>query len=292
MGNILSIIIVTYNNSSTITGCLDSIVGQTYPHSRLSIVDNNSPDDTVPKIRSYLSRHSPLQKRTRIISSHTNEGFAKGVNKGLRQALRNEDVFACLLLNPDVYFGSNLFKEGVKILTEHPDIGAACPVILYPDNTIWWIGTRIFTDRELMTKPAFSISEHTKKREKWNNESPTQYVTDALTGCAMFIRRTAVERVGYLNEKYFMYAEDIDYSLRLNRAGFRLAAFTTATVYHTVSDTTMNSKSVVNNLSKYNVYLTSIAKFILTNKPFPIFLFWLLKLPYVFVYQYYKRSRQ
>lgn len=289
MNKKILITIITYNNIKTIIPCLDSLNKQTYKNFDLFILDNNSSDQTVSLMKEFLRDHKQLAIKTEIMESKKNIGFAKGVNIGIKKALKKENIYTILLLNSDTYFTEDLLANGINTLEENSEIGAALPKILYPDGKVWWMGTKVLSNSELLLTPTYSITKHINKGEniKFNNN---QIITiDALTGCAVFIKVDAIKQTGLFDEKYFMYAEDIDYSNRLKKQNYKISLFTSGTVFHGVQDKKMDMKTVRSSLRKYKIYLKSVGIYLLYNKPFYIFFIWLLKLPYALIYNYYKR---
>lgn len=284
------IIIITYNVKDIIVKCLDSLKEQSYQDFNLTIIDNNSTDNTPDVLRDYLKKNSNMFKRTTLYINNYNSGFAKAVNVGLKHAKSQKNIYAVLLLNPDTYFTNNLLSSAIKTFEQQPTAGALVPKILYPDNTIWWSGTRILSNRELVFSPKYGIAEHSNKGILWKTSNYQTKDVEAITGCALFIRMDAVKKVGLFNEKYFMYAEDIDYSNRLKKYGYKLLLFTQATVFHEVKDKKKDLKLIQKSLKKYKIYLKSVAVYLLENKPLYIFICWLLKLPYALAFNYFKKN--
>jgi GT2 family glycosyltransferase len=285
------IIIITYNNHHVISNCLESLNQQSYQHFEALIIDNNSTDNTLAIIQDFLKKHISLSKKIHVVKNKINSGFAKAVNIGLNEALHKKNIYASLLLNPDVYFTKDLLKNGVKILENNLDAGAVVPKILYSDNRIWWVGTRIFSDKELLRSAKYGIAEHINKGQAWKSNTSQTYTVEAITGCALFLRMTAVKEVGLFNEKYFMYAEDIDYSQRLKQKGYKLLMFTHSTVFHEVRDRKMNMQVVLASLRKYKIYLTSVGIYLLIHKPFYFFVIWIFKLPYALTKSYFEKTK-
>ena len=284
----LFIILITYNNGEAITSCLVSLHKQSWNNYRLLIIDNNSQDNTLTIVESFLSKNQKLKSKTQLIKNRENLGFAKANNQGIKIALADNETFAVLLINPDTYFSQNLLQAGIETLKKNPDTGACCPKILYPNKKIWWIGTHIFTRKELFLGSTYSIAKHVNKGETLPSFSKVYKEVQALTGCAMFIRTEIIKKVGLLNEKYFMYAEDIDYSLRLSKACYKLLLFTDATVFHEIKDNRKTLGLILQNIKKYRIYLTSTGQFLLTHQPFWLFSIWVLKLPFVISYSFLK----
>ncbi|SRR6266568_1080635 len=290
MNKKIQIILITYNIN--IGRCLHSIASQTNQNFDLLILDNGSHDSTVEIINNYLKKNESLKKKTQIIENNANLGFSKAVNIGLKIALKKESIFASLLLNPDAYFKNDLFEKAIKTLEKNPDAGAISSQILYPDKRVWWVGTRILSTKEIIFSNKYSIVEHIDKGEELKYKNDELIELDAITGCALFLKMEAVKKVGLLNEKYFMYAEDIDYSMRLKNAGYKLYLFNNSTVFHEVQDKKMSMKIAIASRKKYNFYLKSVGLYLLDYKPSYVFAMWMIKLPYVLAYNYFlKRAK-
>lgn len=278
MNKKLLVILITFNSERIIERCLGSIAKQVFGDFRLLIIDNNSIDETIKTIKNYLVSHRELKNKTELLRNHQNIGFAKAVNIGLKKSLRKKNHYkAVLLINPDTYFDQNLFKNGVETLFSEKNIGACCPKILYPDGKIWWIGTRLLSTKEIVLGLDYGISEHTNQGEEISTKRGG-VESSLLTGCAVFIKVEAIKRVGLFNENYYMYVEDIDYSLRLRKLNYRLSIFTNSRVYHSKDKDT---KISMHELRREKIAITSVGKYIFQNYPIYIFIIWFLKLPLV-----------
>ena len=198
----LSIIIVSYNNQSLITACLDSVY-QNIPNDfpiEVIVVDNHSKEGIV----AFLKQNYP---QVIIIANPENRGFAKANNQGIKIA-GGEKIF--LLNNDTVVIGDALVKMA-RYLDTHPEIGLLGPKLLNADGSIQVQGS--------MLGPHF-----------WNSTVPT--TTSFLRGAALMMRREIIEKVGLLDERFFFYNEDIDYCWRVKRSGFQLIYYPDAEITH------------------------------------------------------------
>lgn len=277
----LLVVLITFNSEKIIEKCLDSIARQVFNDYALLIIDNNSTDGTIKTIKNYFLSHPELENKTELLKNKQNIGFAKAVNIGLRKAL-DEKYKAILLINPDTYFDKYLFENGTDTLFSEKDIGACCPKILYPDGTICWIGIRLLSAKELVLGLNHSISENVNKGKKIPIKKGI-FESNLLTGCVLFIKTKAVKKVGLFDENYFMYVEDIDYSLRLKKYGYKLCMFTNSKIYHAKEK---NTKISFFEVKREMIALTSARKYIFKNYPFYIFIVWLIKLPLVLGFKF------
>jgi GT2 family glycosyltransferase len=211
----ITIIIVTYNSEKCIARCIESIYQNTSNLSEITIliVDNNSTDNTL----SVVSRCD--QTNTHIIKNNKNTGFAQGVNQGIRYALDKFSPQYFLLLNPDAWLEKNCLSLLKKELASDPKIALTSPRIIDPrSKSVWFEGGHI---NWLRIK-----NFHTK------NYFDNFFYTPYLTGCALFIRTEITQKIGLLDESFFLYYEDADYSLRAQKSGFKITIMNEAVCWH------------------------------------------------------------
>jgi GT2 family glycosyltransferase len=271
----LLVIIVTYNSASIIEKCLKSLEDQTEKNFEILIVDNNSKDQTLFTLDKYLKK-SGLKNSTTIDSKSINLGFAKAVNIGLRKVTESDKYYAALLLNPDTTIESSLFEEARKIITK-TGVGAASPLIVYPDNKVWWAGTRLFSKEQILKGKNLKVSTHPGKGKSLATEKKMIDV-EAMTGCSMFINSNAVQSVGLFDERFFMYCEDIDYSRRLHSHGYKTLCFTTSKVIHDIDD--RQQLRPIKKFRKYKIYITSVGQYIRKHFGLMTFISWGCLLPF------------
>lgn len=172
-----------------------------------------------------------------IDNSRVNLGFTGGNNQGIRQALK-WGADAVWLLNDDVKVDRDALSELEKSVDDG-DVGIVVPKIyFYPGfefhkdryskkelgKVIWYAGGEIDWKN--------CIGKHRGVDEVDTGQFDKQMETEFATGCSMLIKKEAIEQVGLLNEKYFMYLEDLDYSLRLKRCGFKIIYQPKALIWH------------------------------------------------------------
>jgi GT2 family glycosyltransferase len=196
-------LIVTYNSAGEISDLLDDL--HVYlPGSKIIVIDNASRDETVDVVQG-------LFPQVQLIQNPTNVGYAKAVNQGFALC----DTEYVLLLNPDIRIPSpQLFTELEKYLKHFRQVAAAAPMQFKNDedrrylNFTWSYST--------LNALKVYVSFLLQRRETFID--PVR-VTFLNAGC-LFIRRSAFEQVGRLNEKYFMYGEEPDLFLKFRRYGF------------------------------------------------------------------------
>lgn len=208
-------LIVTYNSANEISNLLNDLLSN-IPEGKIIVVDNASSDKTADVIR----KHFP---QVQLIRNSTNVGYAKAVNQGFELC----HTAYMLLLNPDIRIDSpQLFPEMEKRLKQSRQIAAVAPLQFKDDD-----GTqRLNFTWSYMTPATFKLYlSFLWQRRQASPESIR--VTFLNAGC-LLIRRTAFERVGRLNEKYFLYGEEPDLFLKFRRYGFECYLLPNVAVIH------------------------------------------------------------
>lgn len=172
-----------------------------------------------------------------VDNSRANLGFTGGNNQGIRQALK-WGADAVWLLNDDVKVEKNALLELTKTIDDQ-GVGVSVPKIyFYPGfefhkgryskkelgKVIWYAGGKVDWDNV--------IGVHFGVDEVDSGQIDRKDEVEFATGCSMMINRRALEKVGLLDEKYFMYLEDLDYSVRIKRAGFKIRYQPRAIIWH------------------------------------------------------------
>jgi GT2 family glycosyltransferase len=185
------------------------------------VVDNASSDGTP----AALAAEYPWVE---VMALPENRRFAGGNNAGLERALE-QGADAVLLLNNDVQADPGLYEKLLAALEQSPGAGAAAPLIYHaaPTDRIWYAGGRCDT--------ALAHTSHRGIRERDRGQYRVIEETGYLTGCCLLATAEAWRKVGFLDERYFIYAEDADWSLRARAAGYRLLFVPTARLWHQVS---------------------------------------------------------
>ncbi len=209
----LSIIVVSWNTCDLLADCLESVYAHP-PHGRFEtiVVDNASSDGSAEMV----SQRFP---QARLIAKDENVGFAKG---------NNEAIPFCsgqyvLLLNPDTVVKPGALAALTAFMDAHPDAGAAGSRLLNPDGSLQtscYPAPRL--SREVWRlfhldaiRPYGEYNMH-----KWPTDAPRE--VDVIKGASLIFRREVLETVGFLDGAYFMYSEEVDLCLRVQKAGWRL----------------------------------------------------------------------
>ncbi|KHE92962.1 MAG: glycosyltransferase family 2 protein [Candidatus Scalindua rubra] len=219
----VSIIILHLEDISCLVDCVTSLSKITYRNFDIIIV-NNGPENL------FLSNTLiPKYKRiTKIINTEKNLGFAAGNNLGIRRALKNGADYI-LLLNDDTEVTPEFLTTLIDAAESRPDAGMLGPKICYfndPDK-IWFAGARF--DQKTCTVMTTGFNRSGKSVDYAHVES------DYITGCALLIRKNVIEKVGLLDERFFLYCEDVDWGLRCSKAGFKNLVIRCSQIRHKVS---------------------------------------------------------
>lgn len=215
------IILVNWNGKADTLECLASLRRLSYSPCRIVVVDNASTDGSREAIRSQYPE-------VEILAMPENRRFAGGNNAGIRHALAgNADLI--LLLNNDTTVDSEMLRFLVCAIESHPEAGMVAPKIYYYDtkNLLWYAGGVL----SFWTGTMHHIGIREEDRGQYDAPGDTGYAS----GCCLLTSREVLERIGLLDESYFMYTEDADWSIRARRAGYRILFEPSAKVWHKIS---------------------------------------------------------
>lgn len=218
----LSVITVNYNGLRDTERMIESLQKHLTIQYELIVVDNGSVKDEA----SELQLKYPFLI---TIRSEQNLGFAGGNNLGIRHAT-GEYLF---LLNNDTFVQDDSFSCLIDAMKQNPLLGGISPKIMFADTGegIQFAG---YSPLSRITLRNHLIGFREQDTGKYDKSRPTPY----LHGAAMLIHREAIEKAGMMPEVYFLYYEELDWSLQIRRAGFELEYNPSATVYHFESSST------------------------------------------------------
>ena len=224
----LSIIIVNYNAGHYLESCLKSVYAETkqIPFD-IWVVDNNSKDASVSIIR----RNFPL---VNLVENEENAGFAKANNDAISKCPGDY----ILLLNPDTLIRENAIEKMVKFLDENPQTGIAGCKVLNDDGTLQLACRRSIPAPGVAFFRLTGLSRlfpNSKGMAKYNltylNPNEANEV-DAVSGAFLMIRQQVVDKIGKLDERFFMYGEELDWCLRTKKAGWNVMYYPDAEIIH------------------------------------------------------------
>ncbi|MBR1667706.1 MAG: glycosyltransferase family 2 protein [Bacteroidaceae bacterium] len=242
----LSIVIVNYNVRYFLEQCLLSVEKALYGVSgEVFVVDNHSTDDSMP----YLKGKFPW---VRYIENDENIGFSRANNQALREA-RGEYV---LLLNPDTFIGERTLRECIDFMDKNPQAGMCGVGMLRIDGSFAPESRRgVPTPFVAFCKMSGLGSLFPKSRlfgryyMQYLNKLSINPI-EIVSGAFMFIRKSALDKVGLLDEAFFMYGEDIDLSYRVLKAGYQNYYIPTQILHYKGESTQKDSLKYVNAFHK------------------------------------------
>jgi GT2 family glycosyltransferase len=212
---VLSIVIVTWNSAKDIEACLNSVYAALLPHPpEVYVVDNASSDSTVE----HIKRSFPTVK---LIESQTNLGFARANNLAISQC-RGRHI---LLLNPDTIVEPEALATLSDYLDKHQGVAVVGPRLVTDTGELQPSCLRYVSLPALLTGFIGQGSYAPQQRS-----GPTQ--VEAVSGAALMTRREAIEQVGLLDERFFMYGEETDWCYRMAQASWKIHYCPSATVTH------------------------------------------------------------
>lgn len=270
-----AIVILNWNGWEDTIECLSSLLKMTTQDFCVFIIDNNSSDESIKQISSFISEYH-LQSRFFLLPQTENSGFAKGSNAGIKLALENDFDFIWLL-NNDTTVEKNTIDELLLFFNTHSDYSIITPCINYYFNKdkIWNCGGKI---SQLGYRKYFFAG----KRESILPDKNFINIT-FVTNCASFFRKSYFEKNGLLTEKFFFGEEDFEMCLRAKKNKIKISCVLTAKIYHKVS-VSVKKISDSNRLKRtYIYYLNRYVNMKLYFNAMPVFyLYVAVYTPYVF----------
>lgn len=245
MGKSVCVVMINYKTPYITIEGINSALKAINDKSYIVVVDNNSNDGSFEK----LVEHYKTNKKVVVIESSDNAGFSSGNNIGIRYALKNNTDFI-LLLNNDTEIDRRMVDE---LVTKADENTVTVPKMYYfaDKNRIWYAGGCI-------NKYTGRIS-HIGIDEMDNGQYDQDRYVDFATGCAVLIHSSIIRRIGMMDESYFMYVEDVDYSLNMKKHNIEILFVPTAKLWHKVGASSGSKSNIT-------VYYGNRGRFMLMNK--------------------------
>lgn len=228
-----AVVILHYKDEENTRKCLDSLQKEYFRDSSFKIIVVCN--ELCNNFCLTLPRYYP---QIHIVENKKNLGFAEGNNVGIRKALN----FGCeyiVLLNNDTVVGPDLIKKLVSFAKSNISIGLLSPKIYFAPGfefhknrykekdkgKVLWYGGGIIDWKNIYATHR-GVDEVDKKQYDKGQE------TDFVTGCCMLIKKCVVDKIGFFDSKYFLYYEDVDYSIRTVRQGLKVVYYPKAHLWH------------------------------------------------------------
>ena len=221
----ISVVIVNWNTRLYLRACLQSVYSEG-TDAEVIVVDNASTDGSADMVEKDFPQ-------AKLIRNPANYGFARAANQGIKASSGRY----VLLLNPDSKLCPGALKALIKFADEHPDGGLFGPKILNADGSLQNSCRRFPTPQAALFRNTFLGRLFPKNRyvaeylmSDWDHNTPKE--VDWLSGAALMLRPKMLEQIGLLDERFFMYCEDVDIAYRAKQSGWKAFYFPGATVVH------------------------------------------------------------
>ena len=241
------LIVLTWNGKEDTLECLKSLRQLTYKNARILVVDNASIDGTVDAVRHDFPNVG-------LIVNESNLRFAGGSNVGMKHALENGAGYV-LLLNNDTIVDHEFLTHLVQLAESDKNAGMIGPKIYYYSDPkrLWFAGGKIEWWKGWIS--------HVGIRESERGQYDAVKEVDYLTGCCLLVKREVIERIGMLDEAYYIYGEDVDWCLQAAQAGYKIFYVPSAVIWHKVSMSTGGHLSWYKNWNKLKSQLRLMARY-------------------------------
>jgi len=224
----LSVVIVSYNTKDLLRNCLKSVFEQTRDIDfEVWVVDNNSTDGSADMVKAEFPT-------VNLIRNPINGGFAQANNLALRQCMGDY----MLILNPDTVIPENTFKKVIDFFRQHPDAGAVGCKLIKADGRLDIACKRSFPTPWNSLCKAIGLDRLFSGSKLFGGYNLTYLVenethsVDCLVGAFMMLPHAVIELVGYLDEAFFMYGEDIDWCYRIKKSGYSIYYYPGTYIWH------------------------------------------------------------
>jgi GT2 family glycosyltransferase len=231
---LLSVIIVSYNVKYFLEQCLCSLqAALTDIDAEVLVIDNCSADSSI----AYLQPHFPW---VTFIQNNINEGFAKANNKALQLA-KGEYI---LFLNPDTILAEDTLQQCIDFFSKHTEAGAVGVRMIDGAGIFLPESKRAFPSPLVSFYKLMGLSALFPKSGIFNKyalgflSEKEVHEVDVLSGAFMMVKKNILDKIGAFDEQFFMYAEDIDLSYRIQKAGFKNYYLGDLTIIHFKGEST------------------------------------------------------
>ena len=227
----VAIVLVCYNGFNDTIECLQSLRQIKYNNFEVIIVDNGSRKECVDRLKESLQRGE-------ILIQAVNNGFSAGNNIGITEAIKRDCKYI-LLLNNDTVAEEDFLNQLVNTAITEQNQAAVAPKIRYffDKSQIWYAGG----DFNYLTGRTTHIGIGQTDCGKYNTSRNVEFVS----GCCILLPVEMINAVGFMDEDYFLYCEDLDYCRKIRNAGYRLVYEPGAIIYHKVSASTGKQSNLV-----------------------------------------------
>ena len=228
----LEVVIVNYNTKERLEACLQSVFKSTNKYTfGVSVVDNASTDGSQGLVKNFITEG---HKSLKFFELDQNRGFTGGNNV----ALKETSADFVLLLNPDTVVLENTFEVVLDYMKSNPDVGIAGCKVLKPEGSLDLACRRKFPDpvNSFFRVTGLSLLFPKNRIISGYNLThlPVNEVTevDSVMGAFLMINREVMNKIGLLDERFFMYGEDLDWCWRVKEAGYKVMYYPKTSIVH------------------------------------------------------------
>jgi GT2 family glycosyltransferase/lipopolysaccharide/colanic/teichoic acid biosynthesis glycosyltransferase len=223
----VSVVVVNYRTEDYLPACLESLKKCSASAGIDLVLVDNSKGRGAAEI---LKQHFPNGK---LIENDRNLGYAKAVNQGVSNS-HSELIF---IVNPDTVATEGALDGLLEFMKTHPDAGIVGPKLVNPDGTIQLSCRRFYTLKTILLRRTFlgkifrdspSVKRHLML--DWDHNATRE--VDWILGAAMMVRKTAISEVGPMDERFFLYFEDVDWCYRMRAFGWRVYYYPLSELVH------------------------------------------------------------
>lgn len=242
LSNLLSVVIVSYNSSSTVLETLESVLNQSYGSKNIELIvcDDCSSDNTCLLVEQWLTKNADNFYRTVLLESNTNQGISANINRGWRIA--NADWVKAIAA--DDLLLTDCLKENFHYVSNNPDIK-----VVFSDLLLFSNSKKLQSAKIKRHRPDFFLLDTAKQLESLSYEN-------SLMAPSAFISRRLLVDLDYADERFAM-LEDYPLWLKIIKSGVRFSYLPSVTVAYRVSESLSNNKLKIANVS----YIKSLYKF-------------------------------
>jgi len=225
----IAVILVNWKKYNLTSNCINSLNKSNYKNFKIILVDNEYSEKSIIELKNKY-------KELLVFKEKNNLGFAGGNNIGIRYALEN-DYDYIMLLNNDTEVKENFILPLVERMEKNLFLAAVQPLILNFSNKsiIWNAGGKL--------NKFLGLTSTRLNNNKLNSSIVFDDYTDWISGCCILIKSEILTKVGLLDEKFFNYYEDVDWSLRMKSLGYDLGFVKESIIYHHGSSSSKNKKN-------------------------------------------------
>lgn len=264
----ISIVIPNFNGLTHLEVCYNSLRNQSYKDFTIVLVDNNSKDKSVK----YTEENYPEVK---ILKLDSNTGFSVAVNEGIKYSMETLKCDFILLLNNDTECKQDFLEEMMNGFKDNNTGSVACKMINFYDRNI------IDDAGDFIKRKGSPFARGFEEKDSGQFDKE-EFIFGACAGAAIY-KREVIETIGYFDDDFFAYYEDVDFSFRMQLAGFKCFYNPKAICYHKRGATTGSKSGFQTMLCEKNLIALRVK-----NYPFSTLIKWF---PYFFLIRFVRYYR-